>query len=152
MPVDEMTAAARSIGAANLSERLAIPRTGDELQRLAETWNSMLSRLEESLKQLSRFTADASHELRTPLAIIRTTAELSARRLRSAEVHREALVHVAAESERMTKLLEDLLVLARIDAEVVEMSQLTFNLVPLVNTLLPSDPTASTGEEFASSL
>lgn len=134
-PVDDMTAAARSVGAANLSERLSVPRTGDELQRLAETWNSMLSRLEESLKRLSRFTADASHELRTPLAIIRTTAELSARRSRPAEVYRNALNQVAVESERMTRLLDDLLMLARVDAEVVEMPKTTLDLAALVDDL-----------------
>lgn len=134
-PVDEMTAAARSISAANLSERLAVPRTGDELERLAETWNSMLARLEESLKRLSRFTADASHELRTPLAIIRTTAELAALRPRPAEVYRAALNQVTTESERMTRLLEDLLFLARMDADVVDMPQSTFDLTPLVANL-----------------
>lgn len=134
-PVDEMTAAAISISAAHLSERLTVPRTGDELERLAETWNSMLSRLEESLKRLSRFTADASHELRTPLAIIRTTAELAARRPRSAEAYREALQQVALASERMTKLLEDLLLLARVDSDVVEMPKCILNLVPLVSDL-----------------
>jgi two-component system, OmpR family, heavy metal sensor histidine kinase CusS len=134
-PVDEMTAAAKSISAANLSERLSVPRTGDELERLAETWNSVLARLEESLKRLSRFTADASHELRTPLAIIRTTAELAALRSRPAEVYRDALNQVTAESERMTRLLEDLLFLARIDAEVVEMPQCRFDLAPTVGSL-----------------
>lgn len=134
-PVDEMTAAAKSVGAANLSERLSVPHTGDELERLAEAWNSMLARLEESLKRLSRFTADASHELRTPLAIIRTTAELAARRPRPAEVYRDALNQVTAESERMTRLLEHLFFLARVDAEVVEMPQSTFDLAPLVEKL-----------------
>jgi signal transduction histidine kinase len=134
-PVDEMTEAARRIGAANLSERLPVPQTGDELERFAKTWNSMLERLEESLKRLSRFTADASHELRTLLAIIRTTAELAARRPRPAEVYRDALNQVMAESERLTRLLDDLLCLARVDAEVVEMPHATFDLARLVGDL-----------------
>jgi heavy metal sensor kinase len=134
-PVDEMTAAAKSISAENLSERLTVPRTGDEFERLAETWNSMLSRLEESLKRLSRFTADASHELRTPLAVIRTTAELAARRARPVEAYREALDQVAIESERMTKLLDDLLLLARVDADVVEMPKAPFDLTSVVSNL-----------------
>jgi signal transduction histidine kinase len=134
-PVDEMTAAAQSISVANLSERLRVPATGDELERLARTWNSMLARLEESLKRLTRFTADASHELRTPLAIIRTTAELAARRARPADVYREALNQVTTESERMTRLLDDLLLLARVDAEVVQMPQSMFDLRALVENL-----------------
>ena len=134
-PVDEMTAAAESISAANLSGRLMVPETRDELARLAQTWNSMLARLEESLKRLSRFTADASHELRTPLAIIRTTAELAARRPRSAELYVDALNQVTAESERMTRLLDDLLLLARVDAEVVEMPRSTFDLAPIVESV-----------------
>src|SRR5260370_15185494 len=83
-PVDEITLAARSIGIQNLSQRLTVPATGDELQRLSETWNDMLARLESAVKRLSQFTADASHELRTPIALIRTTAELTLRRGRSA--------------------------------------------------------------------
>ena len=74
----------RSIGIQNLSERLSVPATGDELARLSETWNAMLARLEAAVKRLTQFTADASHELRTPIALIRTTAELTLRRERSA--------------------------------------------------------------------
>ncbi len=99
-PVDEITLAARSIGIQNLSQRLSVPATGDELQRLSETWNDMLARLESAVKRLSQFTADASHELRTPVALIRTTAELTLRRERSPDTYREALRQVVLESER----------------------------------------------------
>jgi len=115
-PVDAITHAARSIGIRNLSQRLDVPATGDELQRLSETWNDMLARLESAVKRLSQFTADASHELRTPIALIRTTAELSLRRERSPEIYRQALHQVMAESERTTRLIDDLLLLARADA------------------------------------
>ena len=130
-PVDEITLAARSIGIGNLSERLRVPRTGDELERLAQTWNSMLARLEDAVKRLSRFAADASHELRTPLAVIRTTAEIAGRRSRPEAQYREALQQIASESERMTRLVEDLLLLARCDSEGVEMptAALPFNSV-----------------------
>lgn len=114
-PVDDITAAARTIGIENLSERLPVPGTGDELARLTDVLNTMLERLESAVKTLSQFVADASHELRTPLAVIRTTAELAARRARSPEVYRESLEEVVAETERMTKLVEDLLFLARTD-------------------------------------
>jgi len=116
-PVDEITAAARSIGIDNLSLRLRTPQTGDELQRLAEVWNTMLGRLEAAVKTLSQFAADASHELRTPLAVIRTSAELALRRDRSPESYRNSLVEISEEAERMTQLVADLLFLARADVD-----------------------------------
>lgn len=131
-PVDELTVVARKIGIQNLSERLAVPRTGDELQRLSETWNSMLARLEDAVSRLSRFTADASHELRTPLAIIRSTAEIACRRARPAETYREALKHIVAESERMTVLIDDLLFLARCDSESLSLPMETLALATIV--------------------
>ncbi|HZL57173.1 MAG TPA: ATP-binding protein [Bryobacteraceae bacterium] len=112
-PVDRITSSARSIGIENLSQRLPVPDTGDELQRLTEVWNSMLERLESAVKTLSQFAADASHELRTPLAVIRTGAELALRRARSSESYCESLSEIEAEAERMTQLVEDLLFLAR---------------------------------------
>ena len=115
-PVDRITEAARTIGVTNLSERLAVPRTKDELQRLAETWNDMLQRLEVAVSQISQFTADASHELRTPVAIIRLAAENALRKQRSESEYRQALQRIQSESEDMTQLIEDLLFLARADA------------------------------------
>jgi signal transduction histidine kinase len=120
-PVDEITSAARTIGIDNLSLRLRTPETGDELQRLTEVWNNMLGRLEAAVKTLSQFAADASHELRTPLAVIRTSAELALRRARSPESYRDSLIEIAAEAERMTQLVDDLLFLARNDAHATEM-------------------------------
>jgi len=134
-PVDEMTQAARSIGIQNLSQRLAVPPTGDELQRLAETWNDMLARLETAVKRLSQFTADASHELRTPIALIRTTAELTLRRERSLETYRGALTEIMAESERTSRLVEDLLLLARADAGLPALPLERVGLAPLVREI-----------------
>src|SRR5579872_761595 len=114
-PVDRMTEAARSISIDNLSARLAVPQTNDELQRLSETWNEMLDRLEGSVARMARFTADASHELRTPIALIRTSAEIALRRQRSPEVYERKLREIHAESEQMTRLVEDLMFLARAD-------------------------------------
>jgi two-component system heavy metal sensor histidine kinase CusS len=127
-PVDEITAAARAIGIENLSSRLPVPATGDELQRLTEVWNTMLARLEAAVKTLSQFAADASHELRTPLAVIRTSAELALRRAREPEAYRDSLTEVAAEAERMTQLVEDLLFLARSDSRQSGMPMGPFDL------------------------
>jgi len=112
-PVDEITSAAKIIGIENLSQRLTVPATGDELQRLTEVWNAMLERLEAAVTTLSQFAADASHELRTPLAVIRTNAEIALRRARTPESYRESLAEIEAEANRMTQLVEDLLFLAR---------------------------------------
>jgi len=124
-PVDEITSTARTIGIENLSQRLPVPETGDELQRLTEVWNSMLQRLEAAVKTLSQFAADASHELRTPLAVIRTSAELALRRARSPESYRESLAEIEAEAQRMTQLVEDLLFLARNSASTEGMAMQT---------------------------
>lgn len=131
-PVDEITRTARLIGIQSLSQRLAVPASGDEIQRLSETWNAMLARLEAAVKRLSQFTADASHELRTPIALIRTTAELTLRRERSPETYREALRQVLLESERTTRLVEDLLLLARADAGLPSLPLERLELIPLV--------------------
>jgi two-component system heavy metal sensor histidine kinase CusS len=134
-PVDHITQAARSIGIQNLSQRLTVPSTGDELQRLSATWNDMLARLETAVKRLSQFTADASHELRTPIALIRTTAELALRRERSPESYREALREIVAESERTARLVEDLLLLARADAGLPALPLENLELTPLVRDI-----------------
>lgn len=131
-PVDEITRAAQSIGIQNLSGRLTVPATGDELQRLSQTWNAMLARLETAVKRLSQFTADASHELRTPIALIRTTAELTLRRERTPQTYREALRQIVAESERTARLIEDLLLLARADAGLPALPLERLELTPLV--------------------
>ncbi len=120
-PVHDITAAALTISIENLSGRLPVPETGDEIARLTEVLNTMLARLESAVRTLSQFVADASHELRTPLAVIRTSAELALRRSRPPEAYREALQEVAAETERMTTLVEDLLILARNDTGTTEM-------------------------------
>jgi len=120
-PVNDIAAAALTISIENLAERLPVPATGDELARLTEVLNTMFARLESAVKTLSQFAADASHELRTPLAVIRTTAELALRRARTPESYRDSLQEVAAEAERMTRLVEELLILARTDAATAEM-------------------------------
>ena len=131
-PVDAITRAAQTIGIQNLSQRLEVPASADELTRLSQTWNGMLDRLEGAVKRLSQFTANASHELRTPIALIRATAELTLRRERSPETYREALKHILDETDRTTRLIEDLLLLARADAGPPALSLDRVELTPLV--------------------
>jgi heavy metal sensor kinase len=115
-PVDAITRTARTINASNLSDRLEKLTTGDELQRLSDTLNEMLGRIEHAFVRVTQFTADASHELRTPISLIRTEAEIALRRSRGDGEYREALRHVLLEAERSTVLVEELLTLARADS------------------------------------
>jgi heavy metal sensor kinase len=135
-PVKDITAAALNISIENLSRRLPVPATGDELTDLTEVLNTMLKRLESAVKTLSQFVADASHEFRTPLAVIRTTAELALRRARSPEAYRDSLQEIAVEAERMTMLVEDLLILARSDAGVADMPLSPLDLSEVLEDVL----------------
>jgi heavy metal sensor kinase len=115
-PVDALVRTAQSITGTNLSNRLERLETGDELQRLSDTLNEMLSRIEGAFLKVSQFTADASHELRTPIALIRAEAEIALRKSRDEAEYREALYHVLSEAEKTSTLIESLLALARADA------------------------------------
>jgi len=115
-PVDAITRMARSINAGNLNSRLERLNTGDELQRLSDTLNEMLGRIEIAFEKISQFTADASHELRTPISLMRTEAEIALRKSRDEGEYQEALRHILLEAERTSTLIEKLLSLARADA------------------------------------
>ena len=112
-PLDRMTRTARRISAEDLSQRVERPRTGDELDRLAETMNDMLGRLEQAFAQSRRFAADAAHELRTPLATLRGTIEVALRGDRSPDEYRQVLASSLEEAERLIRLSEDLLLFSR---------------------------------------
>jgi len=135
-PVKDVTEAALSISIENLSQRLPVPATGDELADLTVVLNTMLARLESAVKTLSQFVADASHEFRTPLAVIRTTAELALRRARAPEAYRDSLQEISVEAERMTVLVEDLLILARSDAGVADMPLSPLDLSEVLGDVL----------------
>ena len=120
-PVTGIIAAARSMDTTRLSERLAVPGTGDEIQQLAETMNGMLARIEAGFERVRQFTANASHELRTPLAIIRANAEVALLHDSNGgrRYSRDALRRILKEAEKDSALLENMLQLARADAETV---------------------------------
>ncbi|MBA2467916.1 MAG: HAMP domain-containing protein [Chloroflexia bacterium] len=125
-PVERITQTADSIGnrdgTVSLSRRLEVPDTGDELSRLAHTFNRMLDRIEEAFNTQRRFVGDASHELRTPLTSVRGHVDVLLRQLRSdrAAIEKADLIEelgvVQLESGRMSRLIDDMLVLARTDA------------------------------------
>lgn len=116
-PVDRITQTARLINAHSLAERLPLRGVDDELERLSETLNGMFGRLEDAFRRIRQFTADASHELRTPVAIIRSTAEITRAQPRTAVEYAAALDRIVAETERTSRLIDDLLLLARADAD-----------------------------------
>jgi heavy metal sensor kinase len=115
-PVDALVRTARDISGTNLNRRLQPLKTGDELQRLTDTLNEMLDRIESAFQKITQFTADASHELRTPVSLIRTEAELALRRSRTEAEYEESLRQILREAERTTLLIEQLLELARADS------------------------------------
>ncbi len=115
-PVDQITAALRSISIGSLARRLPVSASGDELQRLAETCNQMLERLQDAVDRINRFTADASHELRSPVALIRAVAEYALRNPKLDTESREAFSEILAEAVEAGRLVEDMLTLARADA------------------------------------
>jgi heavy metal sensor kinase len=112
-PVDEMALAARRITAEDLGQRISLRGTGDELDRLAETLNSMFARLAAAFTEMRRFAADAAHELRTPLTALKGGIEVSLRSARSAEEYQRVLAGSLEEVERLIRLAEDLLLLSR---------------------------------------
>ncbi|MFN0192124.1 MAG: ATP-binding protein [Aestuariivirga sp.] len=114
-PVENLRQQASMITEGDLASRLPVPNTGDEIATLAITLNSMLARIEGAFERERRFVDDASHELRTPLGILKTELDLALRRARTKEELEAALQSAAEESERLNRLAENLLVLARAD-------------------------------------
>ena len=112
-PVEAMRRRAAKISAETPGERLPVPETRDELERLGTTLNEMLGRLEEGLQRERDFVADAGHELRTPLALLRTELELAPRHGASEEELREAIRGSVEEVDRLAQLADDLLLIAR---------------------------------------
>lgn len=115
-PIAQIVERARMIGESALAERLPHPGTRDEIARLVETLNDMLARIEQSFEAQRRFTADASHELRSPLSRLRAELEVTLRRARERPEYEEALRSCLSEVERLSRLTDELLMLARLDA------------------------------------
>ena len=127
-PVHNLVLSTREISERNLAKRISVPAAQDELSELARTMNQMLGRLESAFTRVTRFTSDASHELRTPITVIRTTSEVILERDRSTEQYREMVGQILKESESASVLIEQLLTLARADADT---EQLSFEKVDL---------------------
>lgn len=115
-PVAAMSTQAESISANNLHEQLSVSNPHDELGRLANVFNALLARVNRSFASLREFTADASHELRTPLAIIRGEADVALSQPRTSFEYQETLAIVRDEARRLSRIVDDMLALARADA------------------------------------
>jgi heavy metal sensor kinase len=130
-PVDEITERAKGITSSNLSERLPVIRTGDELERLSTALNRMIGRLEDAFQHINRFSADASHELRTPLTILQLELE--------GIVHNQCLSgslgdqigSALEETNRMSRIVESLLTISRLDAGEAELDRSHLDLSDL---------------------
>jgi two-component system, OmpR family, sensor kinase len=113
-PVEVLRRRAEAVTSAG-PDSLPVPPARDEVSRLAATLNDMLARLHDAFEHERRFVADASHELRTPLALLRTELDLALRRPRSREELEDALRSAAEETQRLSRLADDLLLIARAD-------------------------------------
>jgi heavy metal sensor kinase len=138
-PVDRIARSAERLSSRNLSERLPVPETGDELERLSVALNHMLERLDAAFQQSSRFVADASHELRTPLTIIRGELEGLVQSGRLAAEWRERLGSVLEEVDRLANIVEGLFAISRLDAGEAAAEWVKFDLGQL---------TASTADQM----
>jgi heavy metal sensor kinase len=131
-PVDQMVDTTRRISAEHLARRLETTGANDELDRLARTLNEMLERLDGAFNDMRRFSADASHELQTPLTILKGEIEVALRTARTAEEYQRILQSALEEINRIARLVEGLLLLARADAGVLRMDSRPVDLEQLL--------------------
>jgi signal transduction histidine kinase len=137
-PVQEMINTIHEISAENMKLRLASPGTRDEIQDLAETFNVMLCRLEDSFRSQKRLFEDVSHELKTPLTIMKGEFELSLKKARSQQEYEAAIRSALDETNRIIRLSETLLMLARLDSKEVFFEKKTVDLNDVLQKIVNS--------------
>ena len=138
-PIDHITGTARRISAEDLSGRLGLPASRDEVGRLAATFDEMLARLDGAFRREKQFTHDAAHELRTPLAAMQSIISVIAERPRSVPEYQAALADLADETHQLSALTEQLLQLARAEspAELTDPVNLSTLVPDVVDTMRP---------------
>jgi signal transduction histidine kinase len=136
-PIHRITETAGTIDARSLSRRLTLRGSGDELDRLSSTINHMLDRIAASYDRIAQFTADASHELRTPVALIRSNAELLLMGPSQPARIEQGLIDIIHESDYMSRLIADLLTLARSGVEDASVRMEIFDLDESMTAVLP---------------
>jgi heavy metal sensor kinase len=135
-PMERLRRSTEEITADRLDSRLPVVNPQDELGRLTRTFNAMIGRLEHSFAEIRRFTADASHELRTPLTAIRTEAEVALAKPLSLTEHQQLLGSILEECDRLTRLMDQLLALAREDARAARQAHEPVDLTLLVKDVV----------------
>jgi len=154
-PVERITAKAEAISQHNLSERLPVVKSGDEIERLSVSLNHMISRLEHVIRSSKQFVADASHELRTPLTVMRGELEGMAQDAQLGPDTRETLGSILEEVDRLAEIVEGLFALSRLDAGEAPAEWVRFDLAELAATtadqmsLLAEDKELSVGCDSA---
>jgi len=132
-PVDQIAASAERISSHNLSERLPVARTGDELERLSIALNHMIDRLDTAFQYSRRFVADASHELRTPLTILKGELEDFVQKPQLSPDWHDRLGSALEEVDRLTNIVEGLFSISRLDAGEAAAEWVSFDLAQLVS-------------------
>jgi heavy metal sensor kinase len=135
-PVDDITQAARMITSQNLNQRIVPPKVKDEISRLIETFNGMISRLDQSFRQIKQFSSDASHELKTPLTILKGEVEVMLRKERTQQEYQQTLKSNLEEINRMSQIVEDLLLLSRADTGQIELNKGDINLTEMLSEVV----------------
>jgi heavy metal sensor kinase len=135
-PVDNITQTARVITSQNLNQRITPPKVKDEISRLIETFNEMISRLDQSFRQIKQFSSDASHELKTPLTILKGEVEVTLRKERTPQEYQQTLKSNLEEINRMSQIVEDLLLLSRADTGEVRLNIEDINLTEILNEVV----------------
>ena len=136
-PVDQITQTARMITSQNLNQRIAPPKVKDEISRPIETFNEMITRLDQSFRQIKQFSSDASHELKTPLTILRGEVEVALRKERTPPEYQKVLKSNLEEVHRMAQIVEDLLLLSRADNGEIQLNRKEINLSEILNEMVP---------------
>jgi heavy metal sensor kinase len=151
-PVVGMSNQAKRISATNLQERLQVNNPKDELGQLAQVFNELLSRLQHSFENMREFMADASHELRTPLAIIRGEADVVLSKDREDGEYKESLAIIQDEAKRLSRIVDDMLALARADAGQHSLKVQEFYLNDLVEEVCRSMQVLATRKQVSLNL
>jgi len=131
-PVDEITQTARMITSQNLNQTITPPKVKDEISRLIETFNGMILRLDQSFRQIKQFSSDASHELKTPLTILKGEVEVMLRKDRTQQEYQQTLKSNLEEINRMSQIVEDLLLLSKADTGQVKLNKEDINLAEIL--------------------
>jgi heavy metal sensor kinase len=121
-PVDQIRRTAVKISSNNLDERIELKGRKDELGRLAETFNAMISRLKDSFQRINQFSIDVSHELKTPLTILKGETELALRKERTNEEYKRSLESNLEEIDRMSRIIDDLLLLSKAEVKDIRLN------------------------------